>query len=160
MTRKKRKIALHWQIIIGLALGLGYSLLATIQGWVEFTNDWISPWGTIFINSLKLIAVPLVLVSLIVGIASMNNVRTLGKIGGKSIVIYLFTTVIAISIGLGMVNLVQPGKFMSEDTRGRLVEKYADKSKEKMEVAQETKDSGPLQPLIDFVPSNIWERNQ
>ena len=156
MTRKKRKIALHWQIIIGLALGLGYSLLATIQGWVEFTNDWISPWGTIFINSLKLIAVPLVLVSLIVGIASMNNVRTLGKIGGKSIVIYLFTTVIAISIGLGMVNLVQPGKFMSEDTRGRLVEKYADKSKEKMEVAQETKDSGPLQPLIDFVPSNIF----
>ena len=102
MTKRKRKLALHWQIIIGLALGLGYSLLATVQGWVDFTDNWISPWGTIFINALKLIAVPLVLVSLIVGIASMNNIRTLGKIGGKSIGIYLVTTIIAISIGLGL----------------------------------------------------------
>ncbi|MDA8714240.1 dicarboxylate/amino acid:cation symporter [Flavobacteriales bacterium] len=157
MKKGKRKLALHWQIIIGLALGLAYSLLATIQGWVDFTDNWISPWGTIFINALKLIAVPLVLVSLIVGIASMNNVRTLGKIGGKSIGIYLVTTIIAISIGLGLVNLVQPGKFMSDETRGRLVEKYADKTQDKINQAKETKEAGPLQPIIDFVPSNLFE---
>ena len=157
MSSKKKKLALHWQIIIGLVIGLGYSLIATLQGWVDFTNDWISPFGKIFINALKLIAVPLVLVSLIVGVASMNNIRTLGKMGGRSIVIYLSTTVIAITIGLGLVNLVQPGKFMSEQTRARLVEKYANKAEGKIKVAEATKDAGPLQPLIDFVPSNLVE---
>jgi Na+/H+-dicarboxylate symporter len=157
MTAKKKKLALHWQIIIGLLIGLGYSLVATLQGWVDFTNDWISPFGKIFINALKLIAVPLVLVSLIVGVASMNNIRTLGKMGGRSIVIYLFTTVIAITIGLGLVNLVKPGKFMSDQTRERLVEKYAHKADSKIKAAEATKDAGPLQPLIDFVPSNLVE---
>ena len=157
MSSKKKKLALHWQIIIGLVIGLGYSLIATLQGWVDFTNDWISPFGKIFINALKLIAVPLVLVSLIVGVASMNNIRTLGKMGGRSIVIYLSTTVIAITIGLGLVNLVQPGKFMSEQTRARLVDKYANKAEGKIKVAEATKDAGPLQPLIDFVPSNLVE---
>ena len=157
MSSEKKKLALHWQIIIGLVIGLGYSLIATLQGWVDFTNDWISPFGKIFINALKLIAVPLVLVSLIVGVASMNNIRTLGKMGGRSIVIYLSTTVIAITIGLGLVNLVQPGKFMSEQTRARLVEKYANKAEGKIKVAEATKDAGPLQPLIDFVPSNLVE---
>ena len=117
MTLSTKKMPLYIQIIIGLVLGLGYSILATFQGWISFTEDWISPFGKIFINSLKLIAVPLVLVSLIVGIASMNNIRTLGKMGGKSIFIYISTTVIAIIIGLLMVNTVQPGKFMSDETR-------------------------------------------
>ena len=155
MKSEKKKLPLHWQIIIGLLIGLGYSLIATLQGWVDFTNDWISPFGKIFINALKLIAVPLVLVSLIVGVGSMNNIRTLGKMGGRSIVIYLSTTVIAITIGLALVNLVQPGKFMSDETRGRLVEKYANKAEGKIQAAAATKEAGPLQPLIDFVPSNF-----
>ena len=155
MTLKTKKIPLYIQIIIGLFLGLGYSVLATFQGWITFTEDWISPFGKIFINSLKLIAVPLVLVSLIVGIASMNNIRTLGKMGGKSIFIYISTTVIAIIIGLLLVNTVQPGKFMSDETRGKLVDKYSSKSVSKIEVAKVTKENGPLQPLIDLVPSNF-----
>jgi Na+/H+-dicarboxylate symporter len=148
---------LHWQIIIGLVLGLIYSLLATIKGWTDFTSDWISPFGVIFINALKLIAVPLVLVSLIVGISSMNNIKTLGKMGGKSITLYLITTVIAISVGLGLVNVIKPGKFIEEKTRVRLVNKYTDKTSVKVKVANETKDDGPLQPLVDLVPSNIFK---
>ena len=155
MSKVKKNIPLHWQIIIGLVIGLAYSLVATLQGWIDFTNDWISPFGQIFINALKLIAVPLVLVSLIVGIASMNNIRTLGKMGGKSILIYISTTVIAISIGLVLVNLVKPGKSMSEETRERLVEKYSAKADDKIQDAKDTKEAGPLQPLIDFVPSNL-----
>jgi len=155
MSKRKKNIPLHWQIIIGLVIGLAYSLVATLQGWIDFTNDWISPFGQIFINALKLIAVPLVLVSLIVGIASMNNIRTLGKMGGKSIFIYISTTVIAISIGLVLVNLVKPGKSMSEETRERLVEKYSAKAGDKIQDAKDTKEAGPLQPLIDFVPSNL-----
>ena len=148
---------MHWQIIIGLVLGLIYSLLATIKGWTDFTSDWISPFGVIFINALKLIAVPLVLVSLIVGISSMNNIKTLGKMGGKSITLYLITTVIAISVGLGLVNVIKPGKFIEEKTRVRLVNKYTDKTSVKLKVANDTKDDGPLQPLVDLVPSNIFK---
>ena len=85
----------------------------------------------------------------------MNNIRTLGKMGGKSIFIYISTTVIAIIIGLLLVNTVQPGKFMSDETRGKLVEKYSYKSVSKIEVAKVTKENGPLQPLIDLVPSNF-----
>ena len=147
MNKKSSKLPLYIQIIIGLVLGLGYSILATFQGWINFTQDWISPFGKIFINSLKLIAVPLVLVSLIVGISSMNNIRSLGKIGGKSIFIYVSTTVIAILIGLMLVNTIQPGKFMSDDTRLKLVSKYVNKSSSKVQVATATKEKGPLQPL-------------
>jgi Na+/H+-dicarboxylate symporter len=118
----KKKIPLFIQIIIGLVLGLAYSILATVQGWIDFTQDWISPFGQIFINALKLLAVPLVLVSLIVGIASMNNIRTLGKMGGKSIFVYISTTVIAIIVGLFLVNTIQPGKFINDETRVKLVE--------------------------------------
>ena len=157
MVKKRKSIPLHWQIIIGLVLGLIYSLLATIKGWTDFTSDWISPFGVIFINALKLIAVPLVLVSLIVGISSMNNIKTLGKMGGKSITLYLITTVIAISVGLGLVNVIKPGKFIEEKTRVRLVNKYTDKTTVKVKVANETKDDGPLQPLVDLVPSNIFK---
>ncbi|MEC9158899.1 MAG: dicarboxylate/amino acid:cation symporter [Bacteroidota bacterium] len=157
MVKKRKSIPLHWQIIIGLVLGLIYSLLATIKGWTDFTSDWISPFGVIFINALKLIAVPLVLVSLIVGISSMNNIKTLGKMGGKSITLYLITTVIAISVGLGLVNVIKPGKFIEEKTRVRLVNKYTDKTSVKVKVANETKDDGPLQPLVDLVPSNIFK---
>jgi len=155
MNTSTKKIPLYVQIIIGLILGLGYSILATFQGWINFTEDWISPFGKIFINSLKLIAVPLVFVSLIVGIASMNNIRTLGKMGGKSIFIYITTTVIAIIIGLVLVNTIQPGKFMSDITRVKLVEKYSNKTDSKIQVANVTKENGPLQPLIDLVPSNF-----
>ena len=155
MNTSTKKIQLYVQIIIGLILGLGYSILATFQGWINFTEDWISPFGKIFINSLKLIAVPLVFVSLIVGIASMNNIRTLGKMGGKSIFIYITTTVIAIIIGLVLVNTIQPGKFMSDETRVKLVEKYSNKTDSKIQVANVTKENGPLQPLIDLVPSNF-----
>ena len=155
MNKKSQKLPLYIQIIIGLVLGLGYSILATFQGWINFTQDWISPFGKIFINSLKLIAVPLVLVSLIVGISSMNNIRSLGKIGGKSIFIYVSTTVIAILIGLMLVNTIQPGKFMSDDTRLKLVSKYVNKSSSKVKVATATKEKGPLQPLIDLVPFNF-----
>ena len=90
MNTINKNIPLYLQILLGLLLGLSYSILATVQGWVNFTEDWISPFGKIFIKSLKLIAVPLVLVSLIVGVASMNNIKALGKMGGKSIFILWF----------------------------------------------------------------------
>lgn len=151
-----KKLALHWQIIIGLFLGLLYGLLAANAGWQEFTSDWIAPWGKIFINMLKMIAVPLVLISLINGISGLKDISQLSSMGGKTIGIYLITTVIAVTIGLLAVNVISPGKSFSEDTREQMVEQYAKKASQVGEKAEAQKESGPLQFLVDMVPSNIF----
>ena len=104
-----KNLALHWKIIIGMVLGVVYGLIANKLGWVDFTNSWIKPWGVIFVNLLKLIAVPLVFASLVKGVASLSDISRLSRIGGKTIAIYLLSTVISVSIGLFLVNLVNPG---------------------------------------------------
>ncbi len=114
---KKKKMALHWKIIIGLVLGIIWAVVASFTGLSDFTLRWIDPFGTIFINLLKLIAVPLVLFSIISGIASMGDASSLGKIGLKTLGWYLLTTVIAVSVGLIIVNVVNPGKSMDMETR-------------------------------------------
>ena len=106
-----KKLALHWKILIGMALGvlLGFAA-ASFDGGKEIVQDWVKPFGTIFINSLKLIAVPLILGSLIKGVSDLKDISKLSKMGGKTILIYILTTVIAVSIGLGLVNIVKPQK--------------------------------------------------
>jgi len=151
-----KKLALHWQIIIGLVLGLIYGLIAAQSGWQDFTSDWIAPWGKIFINMLKMIAVPLVLVSLINGISGLKDVAQLSAMGGKTIGIYLITTVIAVSIGLLVVNLVKPGKSFSKEVRQEMVKQNEAKLKSTEEQAMAQKESGPLQFLVDMVPANVF----
>ena len=147
---------LHWQIILGLVLGLGYGLLAAANGWGRFTNDWISPFGTIFINGLQLIAVPLVLGSLVTGVASLSDLGKLSRIGGKTLAIYIATTAIAVTIGLVIVNVLQPGKAVPEQTRMDLQEQFAGDVGAREEAASDASDRGPLQILVDIVPSNFF----
>ena len=116
-TFEMKNIPLHWKIIIGLALGTLWAVLSGYFGWSQFTADWIAPWGTIFISLLKLIAVPLVLFSIIGGIVGLGDPKHLGKLGGRTLLFYLLTTVIAVSIGLVIVNLVAPGKLMDDEVR-------------------------------------------
>ena len=104
------KLPLHIRILIGLAAGVVYAIIAASQGWGGFTRDWIAPFGDIFINLLKLIAVPLVLFSIISGVAGMSDISKLGKLGLRTFVIYMATTVLAVSIGLLVVNIFDPGK--------------------------------------------------
>ena len=150
-----RNLALHWKIIIGMVLGVLYGLLASKMGWVNFTNDWIKPWGKIFINLLKLIAVPLVFASLIKGVSSLSDISKLSRIGGKTIGIYLFTTVVAVTFGLLLVNIIQPGTSFSEEKRMELKEKYASSAASKIASAKDVKEDGPLQFIVDMVPSNF-----
>ncbi|WP_310991914.1 dicarboxylate/amino acid:cation symporter [Aequorivita marina] len=190
-----KKLALHWKIIIGLLLGIVWALLSSKLGWSEFTIDWIAPFGTIFINLLKLIAVPLVLVSIISGVANIGDPSSLGRMGGKTLFAYLMTTLFAVSMGLVLVNTIKPGKLIDEQSRidnrisyevwaaseGREIkdginylddpafmdraQKITDLSKndlqdatvsEKMETAKKTKETTPLQPLVDIVPENFF----
>lgn len=150
-----KKLALHWKIIIGMVLGVVYGLLAVKLELVEFTDSWIKPWGTIFINLLKLIAVPLILASLIKGVSSLSDISKLSRIGGKTIGIYLMTTLIAVTFGLVLVNVVQPGKSFSEEKRIELKEQYASNAALKIESAENVKGEGPLQFLVDIVPNNF-----
>lgn len=112
-----KKLALHWKIIIGMVLGVIWALLSSYMGWSSFTIDWIDPFGIIFINLLKLIAVPLVLFSIISGVANIGDPSSLGRMGGKTLLIYMLTTVLAISLGLFLVNTVKPGKLIDEQSR-------------------------------------------
>ncbi len=194
------KLALHWKIIIGLILGVIWAILSSKLGWSEFTINWIAPFGTIFINLLKLIAVPLVLFSIISGVAGLGDPASLGRMGAKTLAFYFATTLLAVGLGLLLVNLISPGKLMDEQSRidNRIsyeiwassknieikdginylqepefmerAQKITELSKaelneaaggdeevsEKMEAANQTKDAGPLQPLVDLVPQNIF----
>jgi Na+/H+-dicarboxylate symporter len=113
----KRKMPLHWRIIIGLMLGIVYALIAINFGWNQFTLNWIDPFGTIFIRLLKFIAVPLVLFSIISGISTLPDPSKLGRMGAKTLLAYLITTVVAVSIGLLLTNLLKPGEFIGEEQR-------------------------------------------
>lgn len=147
---------LHWQIIIGLVLGLIWGLISAIVGFNEFTLDFVKPFGTIFITLLKLIAVPLVLVSLVAGVTSLNDTASLSRMGGKTVLIYLLTTIFAISIGLLAVNLIKPGKSLPEATKIELQETYKDNIGEKEEGAAKIKERRPLDFLVEIVPDNFF----
>ena len=151
-------LALHWKILIGMLLGVIFGVLMLQFNYgKDLVVDWIKPLGTIFINALKLIAIPLILASLIKGVSDLKDIAKLSKMGGRTVLLYMITTVTAVTIGLGIVNLIQPGKIVSKEAQAKLVEAYAEDAASKQIIANEQKSDGPLQPLIDIVPSNIFD---
>ena len=151
-----KKLALHWQILLGMVFGVLFAFILIQFAWgKDIIVDWIKPFGTIFINLLKLIAVPLILASLIKGISDLKDISKLSKMGGRTIGLYILTTVIAVSIGLVIVNIIKPGSFISEQTRTELVASYTADANSKIEAANKQSEVGPLQSLIDIVPDNI-----
>ncbi len=186
-----KNIPLYIKIILGIVLGAVWAVVSGYLGWQEFTHNWINPFGTIFINLLKLIAIPLILFSIISGIVSLGNPKDLGKLGVRTLVLYLFTTVIAVSLGLMLVNVFAPGKALSDEVRIdnrityelwaqqenvkirddiRLTEKQElqelvankkqqlkhDSSDDVVAKYKPDKENGPLKPLVDLVPVNIF----
>ena len=149
------KLALHWQILIGMAAGVLFGLLAAQLGWGGFVGDWVKPFGTIFINLLKLIAVPLIIASLIKGVSDLRDLSDLSTMGGRTVALYLASTVIAVTIGLVTVNVFAPGELVSAETREEIVAAYADEAADRQSRAQAQREAGPLQALVDIVPDNI-----
>ena len=138
---------------LGVLFGVSFSFIPSGD---LFISNYIKPFGTIFINLLKLIAVPLILASLIKGISDLKDISKLSKMGGRTIIIYLITTLTAVTIGLILVNVIKPGKSISVDTRNELVEAYASDTQAKQKAAAKQQELGPLQALVDMVPSNIF----
>ena len=150
------KLALHWKILIGMVLGLLFGILASAMAWQGFVADFIKPIGTIFIRLLKLIAIPLILASLIKGVSDLQDISKFSKMGLRTLAIYIATTVLAVSIGLIAVNIVHPGKAVSEETVQSLSTAFGSDMEAKVSSASATKDVGPLQFVVDIVPDNIF----
>ncbi|MCB0553953.1 MAG: dicarboxylate/amino acid:cation symporter [Phaeodactylibacter sp.] len=150
-----KKLALHWQILIGMAAGVLFGLLAAHFQWKSFVVDWIKPFGAIFINLLKVIAIPLIIASLIKGVSDLKDISKLSTIGFRTLAMFIGTTMFSISVGLVVVNLIQPGKLIDAEVRNELLENYAGDASKRIQAAAEQQAKGPLQPLIDLVPDNI-----
>ena len=154
-----KSMALHWKILIGMLLGVIFGfLMLQIEWGAAFIAAWIKPLGTIFVKLLKLIAVPLILASLIKGISDLKDISKFASIGLKTIVIYVFTTVVAISIGLTLVNIFNPGDGVSDATISKLTATYANNSSVQGKIAEagRQQDSGPLDFVVDMVPENAF----
>ena len=151
-----KSLALHWRILIGMFLGVVAALILGQFEWgSRLITDYVKPFGTIFINGLKLIAMPLILASLIKGVSDLKDLSRLSQMGLRTIITYVFTTLIAVSIGLLVVNAIAPGEQISEQTRNDLVEAYGGEAEKKQEQAERQIEAGPLHALVDLVPSNI-----
>ncbi len=155
---------LHWQILLGLITGLlgGAAAVALGAVWegfspARFVGDWIKPFGQIFVNSLKLIAIPLIMASLIKGVSDLKDMSRLSAMGGRTIGLYLMTTVLAVSLGLLAVNLIGPGRGIPAEVQERLNSDSgnADRVAQIAASAQQQQAKGPLQPLVDVVPENL-----
>ncbi len=148
---------MHTKILIGMALGLIFGMISIqVPALADFTLDFIKPIGTIFIRGLKMVAVPLVLASLIIGVANIGDISKLSRMGGKTLLIFIVTTVISITIGLTTVAIMKPGDKLPEETRNNLMSLYDANAEGKISFAEEVKSRGPLQPLVDMVPDNIF----
>jgi Na+/H+-dicarboxylate symporter len=153
-----KSLALHWKILIGMLAGVTFGFIMLEVGGADFVASWIKPIGTIFVKLLKLIAVPLILASLIKGISDLKDISKFASIGLKTIIIYVLTTVIAISIGLILVNTLNPGDGVSSETIAKLTETYADNSSVQGKIAEASRQqaSRPLDFLVDMVPDNAF----
>ncbi|HAB89690.1 MAG TPA: dicarboxylate/amino acid:cation symporter [Bacteroidetes bacterium] len=161
-----KKIALHWQIIIALILGVLYSYLAISQGWMKFTLYYLRPFGDIFIRLLKMLAVPLVLFSIIKGVAGLSDISRIGRLGAKTFGLYVLTTVVSVTIGLGLVNLIEPGNkidpTVKEEIRTYVETNVSqDDGFQSLQAKQDAtnkiqEEYGPLFILVESVPDNIF----
>ncbi|MEZ5008543.1 MAG: dicarboxylate/amino acid:cation symporter [Chitinophagales bacterium] len=154
-----RNLALHWKIMIGMLLGILFGILMIfVPNGSDFVSNWIKPWGIVFVNLLKLIAIPLILASLIKGVSDLKDIGKLSRMGGRTIVIYMVTTLIAITIGLALVNIIQPGNGISEETIARLEATYSSDQgiTAKIDEAQRQKSAGPLDFIVNIIPQNAF----
>ena len=150
-----KKWPLHVKILIGMLLGILWGVVAVKMKWSGFTIDYVKPFGIIFMNLLKLIAIPMIITSLIMGVSSLNDVKRLGRIGGRTLGMFLATTVIAVTIGVIMVNLIKPGNALPAETKEMLLRSNNETVQKGFEDAESVTNKGPLQPLVDLFPDNL-----
>jgi len=147
---------LHWQVLLGLLGGVGYGLLAVRFGWQGWARDWVTPFGTIFMNLLKLVALPMVVFSLINGISSIGDTRQLTRLGGRAILWFLATMMVAVALGLSFAVVLRPGDALPKEAGEQLLAAYQAEVGTPGAAAQKMQTQGPLRLLVDAIPDNFF----
>jgi proton glutamate symport protein len=150
------KLAIHWRILLGIVFGIGFGLISDFFEFQYFIKSWISPFGVIFINLLKMIAVPIVLVSIVKSVTDFKSFENFAQLSKNALVAFVFTTIIAVSTGLIIVNLIKPGNFIDDASKIELMNTFNKDISEKINSVSKQKDISILSPIIDAVPSNIF----
>jgi proton glutamate symport protein len=150
-----KRIPLFVWILIALIAGIAWGFFSVFSGLNMFTLNIIAPWGEIFIRLLKLIAIPLIFVSLIKGISDLGDISKLSGLGVRTIVLYLISTVMAVSLGLIIVNVINPGSVFPDSKKLEYAESFKQEIFVKELNAEVMAEQGPLQFLVDIVPENI-----
>ncbi|MDR2041272.1 MAG: dicarboxylate/amino acid:cation symporter [Tannerella sp.] len=151
---KKMRIPVYLQIVTGMLLGILAGIVALHTGGESIVSHWIKPWGKLFIRLLQLVAVPLVFISLVKGVAELSDVSRFSRIGLKTVALYLTTTVFAVLLGLALVSVVKPGRFVDSAKTTALEESYRGKVGEMAQMQQESEE--PLRFLDEIIPDNIF----
>jgi Na+/H+-dicarboxylate symporter len=146
------KLALYNKILLGFVLGFVAGVAANQFDQAAFFNNYVKPLGAAFIRLISMVVVPLVFASLLVGTGTLSDVRRLGRMGLKTFVYYLFTTAVAITIGLILANLFQPGRGLSAETKEQLLVNYRAEASAKIEQALEKPSMAEV--LLDIIPAN------
>lgn len=156
---KKTGLAAHWKILIGMVAGIIFGLImskAAPDSSAAFIKDWVKPLGTVFINLLKMIAIPLIIVSLIKGVSDLQDMSKLSAMGGRTLAFYVCTTIVAVSVGLLLVNIIAPGNFITEADQQALTAQFQEELNKKLQPVEALKNQPALQPLVDLVPDNFF----
>ncbi|MFI3248865.1 MAG: dicarboxylate/amino acid:cation symporter [Rikenellaceae bacterium] len=148
------RVPAYIKILLGMLLGVVIGILAVSFGFDGIIKNWVEPFGEIFIRLLKLIAIPLVLLSLIKGIGSLQDVSKLATIGVRTIGLYVISTVVAIVLGVVLVSVIRPGDMVSEQTSANLYSTFSHDLDSRLDVVDQIQEQSPLQPLVDIVPEN------
>jgi len=148
-------LQLYTKILIGLVAGIAAGMIANLAGlgWLQSTLQAIEPIGTVFIRLIMMVVIPLVVASLILGTASLGDIRKLGRLGGKTVGLYMMTTAVAVVIGLLLSNIIRPGSRIDPTTRDTIAATFAQDAAGRMTLAAEKPTV--VETLVNMVPTNV-----
>ncbi|MDR3180683.1 MAG: dicarboxylate/amino acid:cation symporter [Prevotellaceae bacterium] len=151
--RKHLSIPLYLQILAGMIAGIIIGLVAIYVNAETLVAHWIVPWGQLFIRLLQLIAIPLIFVTLVKGVAGLKDISKFSKLGVKTLLIYLCLIAVSSAFGIGLGLSVRPGDLVNPELVADLQETYQSVIESKAQEAGQVQ--GPLSFLNDIVPDNI-----
>ena len=153
----RRRVALHTKILLALVLGAAAGVASNIYAGDSATLSWVTdnvaqPVGQIFLRLLFMVVVPLVFASVTLGVASLGDLRRIGRVGTKTLLIFLATTAVAVVVGLLLVNLIRPGESLDPAIRTALMAEYSSEAGEKVVLSEENRFG--INTLVNIVPRN------
>ena len=152
---KNSSVPLHVKILAGMVMGIAWSIIASsITGGAEWTTAYVKPFGTIFIKLLQMLAIPLIITSIISGIAGLRDINKLGRIGGRTLSLFTLTCLTSTILGVTLAATLKPGAAIPEKTKTELFESYQEKATGLIDKTHT--GTGTLEMITEMFPNNIF----